>query len=110
MMLCCPYGVRRGTCGGGGGSGAFFVGGRPKSEKGGKGVGVWWPLQTAPGRPPTLAFFGTAPPEAGKGGKGGNGAAQSRAPPPSPPLPPSQSVARRIAFASGCSKTYSRSR
>jgi hypothetical protein len=82
----------------------------PKVRKGVKGVGVWWPRRPAPGRPPTLAFFGTAPPEAGKGGKGGTGVAQARVPPASPPLTPFQSVARRIAFASGCSNKYSRSR
>lgn len=53
----------------------------PKVRKGVKGVGVWWPLRTAPGRPPTLAFFGAAPTEAGKGGKGGAGVAQAREPP-----------------------------
>jgi hypothetical protein len=108
MLLCSPQGSVGEAAGAA--SAHFPSAVAPKVRKGVKGVAVWWPLQPAPGRPPMLAFFGTAPPEAGKGGKGGTGAAQTRVSPPSPPLPPFQSVARRIAFASGCSKTYSRNR
>jgi hypothetical protein len=87
MLLRCFQGTSRGTCGDG--SVAFFVGGRPKSEKGGKGGRcLAAPATRPPRRPPMLAFSGTAPPEAGKGGKGGTGAA-STGTPPAPPFTPS---------------------